>query len=252
VSNSYFNPVLNLPLIADPLGGCFPRSYREASPEQLRFPDQVFPGTDVWHLADFLEMVRPSNRNLRRLIRECRRHQPEARPGPDTVWETLMDLHAKINDGARRESGQQKVRAGIRLAGLVLCFAGTWWHLDTQFQARTALAAHSLQTRMDRELSRARRESFLKWHPRHLVFARPERMDLERFAGQVSRFYDVAVTVEGHPTGVLVMSAEPVAWFQVLEANHFTWEIDEHDEIKIFHTRRDRGGHSLGGNLLHQ
>jgi len=250
--NSFFNPVLNLPLIAEPLGGCYPRSSREAAPEQLRYPDEVFPGTDVWHLADFLEMVRPTNRSLQHLIRDCRRHQPEARPGPDKVWEALMELHAKINDGERRERAQEWLRAGIRLGGLALCFAGLWWHLDTRFQARTAVAAHSLQTRMNLEVSRARRESFLKWRPHHLVFAGQEVMDLERLARQVSRFYNVPVAVQGGAGNLLVLAAEPIAWFELLEANQLDWEIDEHDEIKIFLSRRDGGGHSLDGDLLHQ
>lgn len=233
-SNCLFSNTLKIPVIAETLGGCLPSPAITRAPEQVRYPEKVFPGTDIWHLGDFLELVENKTKALCGLLKSCRIQNPEKRPEPAVINRQLRELYAFE---ASRDEGQRLkdwIHSGIKAAGMGLSLYAGYLLLDYRYENRIEAELSARTMQIEQVIQDERRALFLQWNPPMFIPNR-DPLTLGEIAIKLESYYKKPVIFPKNNKDLpLEVDSAYSNWYEIIEVNGLDWGITKNGEIEIY------------------
>ena len=233
--NCLYSNRLRIPVLAETLGGFFPGHSTNPAPEEVSFPERAFPGTDIWHLGNFLNLIDRKTRSLDNVIRDCQELSPEKRPLPERVNEMLRNLYADEAIRTAPEIGKQRLNTLIRTLGVGLfAFAG-FYYLDYKNELRTKTAIQVRHQDLEYAKQDGQRTLFLGLNDPMVVAESEKKWTLGRLATALNGYYQKTVFIPLPSTQTeLTLPGTPSKWDTVVGQNGFEWTVTTQGEIRIF------------------
>lgn len=229
IDRCLYSKLLRIPVIAEPLGGCLESS--RPAPEQEKHPDALVPGTDIWHLADYLELAQCDHGALRSLIDDCRLLDPDRRPSPAQISRNLRDIYTDVVCSQQENPWRDRLLKLTKTAGVGLFIAAGFMIVDYRESLRFQAASEKREQQFEHRMGEARKRAIIAFGD--FMYTGAKNPTLAKITQDLEEYYSKPFHLAPQYRGIVLENATLTDWITLFENNNIEWQVDNNEEIHI-------------------